>query len=166
MMPLFRNRRFAVRKTDKHEITWSNLAQDASSVQVIVLAKGTDSADKNTSSEVEVGSHVRSIYLEFHFSAEVVTNPKVIHWFLVGKRTGETIGTPSTYYSDERSSIFKRGMEMLVGDKSTVFKRIMVVRVPRKLQRMAKNMNLEFRYISTSTQTINACGFAIYKEEY
>ncbi len=163
----FRSRNFLRPvKSDKHEITWSNLAQDASAVQVIVLAKGTDSADKDASSEVEVGSNVKSIYFEFHFSAEVVTNPKVIHWFVVGKRTGETIGTPSTYYTDERSSIFKRGMEMLPKDLSTVFKRIFVVKVPRKFARMAKNMNIEFRYISTSTQTINACGIAIYKEYY
>ncbi len=153
-------------KSDKHELTWSNLAQDASSVQVIVLAKGTDSADKNASTEVEVGAAVRSIYFEFHFSANVITNPKVIHWFVVGKRTGETIGTPSTYYTDERSSIFKRGMEMLVKDTSTVFKRIFVVKVPKKFQRIAKNMNIEFRYIATSAEAINACGIAIYKEFY
>ncbi len=153
-------------KSDKHELTWSNLAQDASSVQVIVLAKGTDSADKNASTEVEVGAAIRSIYFEFHFSANVITNPKVIHWFVVGKRTGETIGTPSTYYTDERSSIFKRGMEMLVKDTSTVFKRIFVVKVPKKFQRIAKNMNIEFRYIATSAEAINACGIAIYKEFY
>ncbi len=153
-------------KSDKHELTWSNLAQDASSVQVIVLAKGTDSADKDAPTEVEVGSNVKSIYFEFHFSANVVTNPKVIHWFVVGKRTGETIGTPSTYYTDERSSIFKRGMEMLPKDVGTVFKRIFAVSVPRKFWRMAKNMNIEFRYIATSAEAINACGIAIYKEYY
>ncbi len=163
----FRSRNFLRPiKSDKHEITWSNLAQNASAVQVIPLALGVPSADKNTSTEVEVGSHVKSIYFEFHFSAQVVTNPKVIHWFLVGKRTGETVGTPSSYYTSERSSIFKRGMEMLPADQSTVFKRIFVVKIPRKFQRMADNMNLEFRYISSSTETINACGIAIYKEYY
>ncbi len=153
-------------KSDKHELTWSNLAQDASSVQVIVLAKSTDSADKDAPTEVEVGSNVKSIYFEFHFSANVITNPKVVHWFVVGKRTGETIGTPSTYYTDERSSIFKRGMEMLPKDASTVFKRVFAVPVPRKFWRMAKNMNIEFRYIVSSAEAINACGIAIYKEYY
>ncbi len=165
-MPFHRSNFLRPVKSDKHELTWSNLAQDASSVQVIVLAKGTDSADKNASTEVEVGAAVRSIYFEFHFSANTITNPKVIHWFIVGKRTGETIGTPSTYYTDERSSIFKRGMEMLVKDTSTVFKRIFVVKVPKKFQRIAKNMNIEFRYIATSAEAINACGIAIYKEFY
>ncbi len=57
-------------------------------------------------------------------------------------------------------------MEMLPKDASTVFKRIFVVKVPRKFQRMAQNMNIEFRYIATSTEAINACGIAIYKEYY
>ncbi len=164
-MPFFR-RGLATVKKDKHEITWSNLAQNASAVQVIVLAVGVPSADKNTSSECMVGSHIKSIYFEFHFSPQVTSNPKVIHWIIVGKRTGETIGSPATYYTSERSSIFKRGMEMLPASLDTVFKRIFVVRVPKKFQRMADNMNLELRYICSSTETINACGIAIYKELY
>ncbi len=164
-MPFSRRNRTIV-KSDKHELTWSNLAQDAGSVTVIVLAKGVPTSDKDTPSECVVGSHVRSIYVEMHFSANVVTNPKVISWFLVGKRTGETIGTPNTYNTVERSSIFKRGMEMLPKDLSTVYKRVFVVRVPKKFQRMANNMNIELRYIASSTEAINACGFAIYKELY
>ncbi len=166
-MPFRRNSRFkAPIKTDKHEITWSNLGQNAGSVQQIILAAGTNSADKDTSTEVEVGSHVRSIYFEFHFSAAQTGNVNVIHWNIFGSKTGETIGIPSTYYTDNRSAVFKRGMEMLPVNVSTVFKRIFVVRIPKKFQRMTKNAFLIFQYIASSTQTINACGIAIYKEQY
>ncbi len=153
-------------KTDKHEIAWSNLAQDAGAVQSITLSLAVSSADKDTSTEVEIGSRIKSIYFEFHFSANVVTNPKVIHWIIIGVKPGETIQSPALYYQTSRATIFKRGMEMLPKDLSTVFKRIFVARVPKKFLRQTDNFQLQFRYICTSTEAINACGFAIYKEEY
>lgn len=162
----FRRRRSNPIKTDKHEITWSNLGQNASTVQTVTLAKTVDVADKDAASDTSVGSHVRSIYFEFHFSPEVITSSKVIHWQIVGYQAGQTIGVPSLYYQDERAIIFKRGMEMLVKDVGTVYKRIFVVKVPRKFQRQVKNLSLFFRYICSSTETINACGIAIYKEQY
>ncbi len=165
-MPFRRQRFLAPLKTDKHEVTWSNLNQDASAVKQITLAVGTNAADKNNSTEVEVGAHVRSIYFEFHFSPAQTGVVKVIHWNIFGSKIGETIGVPSTYYTPDRAAVFKRGMEMLPVNVATVFKRVFVVKVPKKFQRMTKNSFLIFQYIASSAETINACGFAIYKEQY
>ncbi len=162
-MPFFRRFRPVV-KSEKHEVTWSNLAQNASTTQTINICNPVDPAQKDGPTEVLIGSQVRSLYLEFHFSAQVVTNPKVIHWFIIMERIGQTTNTPSTYYAPERSQIFKRGMEMLPADQSTVFKRIMVVKIPRFMQRQKENSDIRLEYICSSTETINACGFCIYKE--
>ncbi len=153
-------------KTDKHEVVFTDLAKNASSVQSVNLAVGTPSADKDSATEVEIGSHVKSIYVELNIAAETVTNPKVVHWAINLARTGETIAIPSLYYQDSRSRMLKRGMEMLPKDVATVYKRIFVVRIPRSYQRMAANTFIQFRYIATSTETINICGFFIYKEFY
>ncbi len=153
-------------KRDKHEITWSNLAQDASSIQVINLAKGVFPATKDGANpiECEIGSKLSSIYFEFHFSANVVTNPKVIHWQVFRTLAGQTQPSPATYYNEERAQIIKRGMEMLPKALDTVFKRVFVVRIPKFMQRMREDSTWSLGYISTSTEAINACGFAIYQE--
>ncbi len=148
----------------KHEITWSDLAIDASAIIVKDIAIGVEPPDKNLATEVAIGSTVRSIYFEFHFSAQTTTNPKVIHWTIGKEPFGTNLGSPSSYNTIDRRFIFKRGMEMLPADKSTVFKRIFVVRIPPRFRRIGDNDKLFLRYISTSAETINACGFAIYKE--
>ncbi len=155
-------------KTDKHEVTWTNLAQDASSATFIGLTRGVTAADKNLSTECMVGSHVKSIFLEFHFSANVVTNPKVIHWIIIARPANLSPAaiTPSLYYQIGRKYIIKRGMEMLPKDLGTVYKRIIVVKIPRVYQRVGLDDALNFVYIATSTEAINACGIAIYKEFY
>ncbi len=104
------------------------------------------------------------IYLEFQFSAEAITNPKVIHWRVMLQRTGQDLTSASGYYQVDRSQILKRGMEMMVKDVGTLVKRINYVRIPKSFQRMKANQKIEFNYQSTSSQTVNACGFAIYKE--
>lgn len=148
----------------KHEITWSNLVQNAAATQTIVLAKGTPSADVNDGTEVEIGHKVTRIYFEFHFSADTVVNPKVIHWVIDCTLSGMTAGNPNTYNQDDRSFIFQRGMEMLPQDQSTVFKRILSVKVPKIYQRAKANWFLRLRYICSSAEAINACGIAIYKD--
>ncbi len=162
----FRFRRGNPVKLDKHEITWSNLSQDASSITTITLAKGVQVGSKDSSTECAVGSHVKRLYLEFHFSAEDITVAKVIHWEIISIPTGLTVGGTATYYGASRARIFQRGMEMLPKDVGTVYKRIISVKVPKVYQRMQENANLVFRYVSTSTTTINACGICIYKEIY
>ncbi len=153
-------------KTDKHEVVFTDLSKDAGAVQTVNLAVGTPSADKDLPTEVEIGSHVKSIYVELNIAAETITNAKVVHWAINLARTGETIAVPSLYYQDSRSRMLKRGMEMLPKNVSTVYKRIFVVRIPKSYQRMAANSFIQFRYIATLTETINICGFFIYKEYY
>ncbi len=153
-------------KTDKHEVTWSNLVQDASTVITIVIATAVQSADKNASTEIEIGSHIKSIYFEFHFAASVITNAKVIHWVIEYLPVGSSSFTPSLYYQSQRSYTMKRGMEMLPKDVGTVYKRVFVVKIPRIYQRGKQGGIIRLRYVSTSSEAINACGFAIYKEFY
>ncbi len=165
-MPYSRSRRsMAPLVTDKHEVVWSNLSQNASSVQTINLAVGTVVADKDTASEVAIGSKITSIYFEFHFSSEAGADARVIHWQVIRQSSGQTIAVPSLYYQVNRSAIMKRGMEMLPDDDSVVFKRIFVLRIPKIYQRALQGGALKFQYICTSASTINACGFAIYKEK-
>ncbi len=142
------------------------MAQNASSVQTVVLATTVDAADKSSSNEVILGGHVKFLYMEFHFSAQTVTNPKVIHWTVEIVEPGQSASTPSSYYQSRRAFIIKRGMEMLPADTSTVFKRIVPVAIPKIYQRRKDLSRIEFRYISSSTETINACGITIYKEFY
>ena len=99
--------------SNKHEITWSNLSQNASTLQTVTLVTGVKSADADGATGVEVGNKVRAIYFEFHFSPAQTGNANVIHWHIVGRPTGLTINNPSVYYQDDRSYTFKRGMEML-----------------------------------------------------
>ncbi len=150
--------------SDKHEITWSNLSQDASGAQAIQIVDVVQPGVKSAADEIAVGSKVFSIYFEFHFAPESTTTAKVIHWEIVGYPDGATPTGASLYYQDDRARIFKRGMEMLVRDQGTVFKRIFVVKIPKKMQRPANDFNIQLRYICSSAETINACGFAIYKE--
>ncbi len=162
-MPRFRQ----LVKRDKHETTWSNIGQDASTATIeVVLLKGVDVGAKLAGTDNAVGSHVRSIYFEFHFSPAQTGNVNVIHWEVVGVLPNQTLNNPSVYYQDERSQIMKRGMEMLPTNVSTVFKRIFVVKMPRKFQRIQQGFEVRFRYQASSTQTINACGIVIYKEIY
>ncbi len=149
---------------NKHEITWSNLSQNASTITNIILAQGVQNADADVASETVVGSKVGWLYVEMHFSAQVITNAKVIHWTIEQLRVGQTSPNPNVYYQDTRSQIIKRGMEMLPKDVGTVFKRIFTVKIPQSFQRQKMNQQLVLRYISSSTETINACGFVIYPE--
>ncbi len=160
---VFRRNNLRPINSEKKEITWSNLVQDASSTQTITLFEGVATADVNLATEVEVGSRVLWIYLEFHFSANVVTNPKVIHWQIIFIPEGMTVGSPSSYNQGNKSYIIKRGMEMLPKDLGTVYKRIFTVKIPRAYQRVKVNTDCLFQYIATSSEAINACGIGIFK---
>ncbi len=151
----------------KHEISWSNLGQDAGTTQTIVLAEGTQAADITdaTATEVKSGARITSLFFEFQFSPEVVTNTKIIHWHVAFQPIGTSTGVASLYQLVQRRFILKRGMEMLVKDVGTVFKRVFVVKIPYKYQRLGIADQLVFKYICTSTQTINACGISIYRAQ-
>ncbi len=160
-MPFHRMR--PVIKGNKHEITWSNLAQDASAGITIQIYKGTDSADLNTANEAGIGARVTSVYFEFHFSPAQTGSPNVIHWECGFAPFGQVLPEPNTYQDPRRSQIIKRGMEMLPVNVATVFKRIFVVKIPRKYQRVVDSTAFQFKYIASSTQTQNACGIAIFR---
>ncbi len=161
--------RFRVRpmvNSQKHENTWSFLAQNASSQKNIDIVKATDRGviDTANPAEVAIGSKIKWIYFEFHFSAEVTGNTNVVHWKIEIQKAGSAATDPNTYNQIDKSFIIKRGMEMLPKAVSTVFKRIFVVKIPRNYQRQSAGMLIKFRYITSSTDTINTCGVTIFKE--
>ncbi len=151
----------------KHEISWSNLGQNASTTITVPLAIGTQAADITdaTATEVKSGARITSIFFEINFSPEVISNTKIVHWHVAFQPIGTSTGVASLYQLVQRRFILKRGMEMLVKDVGTVFKRVFVVKIPYKYQRLGIADELVFKYIATSTETINACGIAIYRAQ-
>ncbi len=164
-MPLRRGR-FAPLQSNKHEVTFSHLAQDSAANQTVTLATGTDSADKDNSTEVGIGSHIRWIFCEFNFSAEVISVVKTVHWALRYVPPGQTPSVANQLFGIDRSYVIKRGMEMLPKDVSTVYKRVFVLKIPKKYQRIQDQAQLQFTYIVSSTNATNACGIFVYKELY
>ncbi len=163
----FRNRFRPIVKTEKHEIVHSFLAGDASSQQNVTLGTGVTVGNKTGPTDTAIGSHVRSIFFELNVSALTITNPKIVHWTVSFNPTGAgSVPSPATYDTSSKSRIIHRGMEMLPKDASTVFKRVFVVRVPKKYQRQVEGRSMMFNYIATSAELINLCFFAIYKEIY
>ncbi len=162
-MPFSRRNRLRPINSVKQEITWSNLGQNAGTTITIDLVTGVDPAGTNIAGEVETGSAVHSVYVEMHFSAAQTGNANVIHWKIEKIPALLTPTIPSLYFQTDRKHILKRGMEMLPVNVATVFKRIFVVRIPRGISRFGDGDKLTLTYIASSTQTINACGFAIYK---
>ncbi len=116
-----------------------------------------------TATEVKSGARVRWIYLEFHFSAETITNTKVIHWNVSFEPIGTATQIANAYQQPSRRFIMKRGMEMLPKDVSTVFKRIVSVKIPYKYQRLGIDDEIVFNYQASLAESINACGIAIYR---
>ncbi len=149
--------------SDKHEVTWTNLASNLSTILTVVLARGKKFADVNASTEVPVGSKVYGIYIEFNIAAEEITSPKKLEWKVFANPVGQTASSPALYYQTDRSYILKRGMEMLPKDVSTVYKRVFFVRIPRNYQRMKEDYDLNISFVVSSTETVNLCGIAIYK---
>ncbi len=158
--------RFSKLKSVKHEITWSLLALNNATTTNIVLVDGVNTAALTAPEEVLMGHSVKFIYLEFHFSAETVTNPKVVHWVVESIKGGQTTGNPNVYNLPYRAQIIQRGMEMLPKSVNTIFKRIVQIRIPRHMQRITEESLIRFRFITSSSETINACGIGIYKEIY
>ncbi len=153
-------------KTDKHEIVWRDLAIDAGTTVRRVIGTGVDVGSKTINTDISVGAHVRWIYFEINFAAQTTTNPKTVDWQVVWEAPGVTHNVPNLMYQDDRSYVLKRGLEMLPSDVATVYKRIFVVKIPRSYQRIKQGVDIIFQYIASSTEAINVCGFAIYKEIY
>ncbi len=127
--------------------------------------------EPSTASQVETGSHVKSIYFETNLNGvDNSGSVAVFHW-MVYKSPSFEIGTldPTTYDASTKRWIIKRGMEMLpeipIGSGGTVqTKRIFVVKIPRHMQRMGEADRMVLTYKSTSASGINYCGITIFKE--
>ncbi len=153
-------------KTEKHEITFSRLAANDSSTQAIVLSQGVDVGAKTGATDCAIGSHIKWVFCEINFAAETITNPKVINWVVRVVPPLQTEDIPTTVNGAAKSYILKRGMEMLPSDQGTVYKRVFVVKIPKIYQRVKQAQNIEFQYVSSSTETGNTCGIFVYKEIY
>ncbi len=166
----FSRRALALRpiKTDKHEVVWTTLSQDLAPAVATQIVIGVQSADKDASTEVEVGSHVKFIYFEFMLNAEVITNAKVVDWIVIFRpqNVSSAAQTPTLFYQNGRNLILRRGREMLPKSNTTTYKRIIGVRIPRKYQRIGESDTINITFGSSSSEAINLCGFAIYKEFY
>jgi len=163
-MPLFR--KGPPVKLDKHETTFTDLVVDASTTRNTNIYTGVDVGAKTATQDVAVGSHVRWLYCEINFGAQVITNPKTVHWTIRIVAPGQVASIPTQFYSTDRSYVLKRGMEMLPKDVGTVYKRIFVVKIPKGYQRVKQGQVLEFEYVSSSSETMNACGIFIFREQY
>jgi len=157
-------------KTEKHETTWSNLGENASTVKSVVLIK-TTAGEPAVGNDVETGSQVKSIYVETNLNG--VDNSgtvQVFHWMIYkNPTTSFAVLDPTTYDSSFKRFILKRGMEMLpeipLGSGGTVqTKRIFVVKIPKVYHRFGELDQLVLSYKSTSASGINFCGIAIFKE--
>ncbi len=157
-------------KTEKHETTWSNLGENASTVKSVTLID-TSAGEPSTGNQVETGSQIKSIYIEFNLNG--VDNSgavQVFHWQIYKNPALEfAIQDPTTYDGSRKRFILKRGMEMLpeipLGSGGTVqTKRIFVVKIPRVYHRFGEADQLVLSYKSTSASGINFCGIAIFKE--
>ncbi len=150
--------------SDKKERTWSLLGLDAGTAdQVVNIITSVSVSTVNADFEAMVGSSIGSMYFEFHFSAAQTGNANVIHWKIVRVPASTTITSPNVYYQLDRSKTLKRGMEMLPVNVSTVFKRIFTIPPGMLKRRLAEGDRIDFIFRASSTQQINACGFAITK---
>ncbi len=155
--------------TEKMEVTWSLLGLNASTVQTILISIAKKDP---TGTEIHTGSHIKWLYFEMNLNG--VDNSGVVqvfHWLVqhVPKDDTSLRQSPSTYDSLAKSLIIKRGMEMLpeipIGSGGTVqTKRIFVVKIPKRYQRRAEDDAFRLQFISSSTSSINFCGFCIFKE--
>ncbi len=164
-------RKFALRPvhSEKHEIAWTFLAQNASGIQTVDLIHAKDGG--TDADHVDVGATVKGLYIEFNLNG--VDNSgasQVFHWY-VWKNVGSlsTVISPATYNNVLKRFILKRGMEMLpevpLDSGGTVqTKRIFYVALPPRIRRMADEDKIQLIYVATSASGINFCGFTVYKE--
>ncbi len=156
--------------SEKHEITWSFLGQNASAVQSIVIAKAISGAPV-LATDIKTGDTLGSIFIEFNLNGvDNSGTAQIIHWAIVKVPAGD--GTfridPAIYNSNKKRFTFHRGMEMLpevpLASGGTVqTKRVFTVKLPKRFQRMGEDDEVSLQYKSTSASGINFCGIAIWK---
>lgn len=154
-------------QSEKHEITWSNLAQDFATTPLeVVLVEGKTLGATSADNEVQIGAQVRGIYLEFNIGVNTVTSAKVVHWKVAKKPFATTISAANTYHQADKRFIFRRGMEMFNPGASSagiLFKRIIYVPIPPRYRRIGDGDEIVLMLEASSTETMSCCGFAIYK---
>ncbi len=148
-------------KSEKQEVTFSNLGTAGATVQHIAVVTATDGP--TTAGEVNVGDTVKWINVEVNISPEQVTETKVFHWIIWKKLSTLTNLIPSTYDDSNKRLIIRRGMEMLVKDVNFVVKRMFPIVLPKSYRRFGEGQQLFFSYVTSSANTVNTCGFFVYK---
>ncbi len=148
-------------KSEKEELTWSNLATDLGAGIQIALATAVDSP--TTAGQVEVGDTIPWVYIEFNVSAETITNTKIFHWYVMKVPAGVTPGSAALYDVNTKRHVLKRGMEMVPKSVNTIIKRIFVVPLPRNLRRMGDGDKIIIQGNASLTETMNWCGIAIFR---
>ncbi len=148
---------------EKHEITWSKLA-DASATQDIQIAIGTK--DVTGVEEVRIGSHINWLYVEFNVTNDATTD-MIFHWKIVKEPFGTNTTAASTYDQIDKRFIMKRGMEMLsASEPGTIFKRMFTVKIPQRFRRMGDTDQLILKVTKSSATATNFCGFIVFKETF
>ncbi len=155
--------------SEKKETTWTFLAQNASTIQTITLVNAVRTP--STGVEVNIGSIVKWLYIETNLNGVDNSSGAQIFHFQIYKSPNNQLGNidPSIYDAVTKKWVLKRGMDMLpdipLGSGGTVqTKRVMVIRIPKKMQRMGDNDKIILTYKSTSASGLNYCGFSIFKE--
>ncbi len=157
-------------KSEKHEVSWIFLAQNASTTQTVSLIDAVP-GEPSGANEVEVASTVRSIYVEFNLNG--VDNSgasQVFNWSISKQPANSNIAPdPGLFDTKDKRFILKRGMEMLpevpLDSGGTVqTKRIFVVKIPPRMSRWGEDDQLILQYKATSASAVNFCGFVIFKE--
>lgn len=153
-------------QSEKREITFTNLIQDAGTADIqIDVIEAVDAGNVNLDKEVINGARISWVFFEINFSANNVTTSKVVHWKIQKIPSGLTgISNANVYNANDKKFIFKRGMEMLpINGSSSQTKRIFAVRIPKRYRAFQEEDKLVIRYRCTDTTPINVCGVAIYK---
>ncbi len=127
--------------------------------------KGQTPLNVSAANECVLGSKIPWIYVEVNFSKEAITTTTIVHWLIARKPADNAIMVADVYYDPDKRFIIKRGMEMLPKDVNHVVKRIIPVKVPKGMQRIGRDDNWVFKYVSSNTNTLNTCGFAIIKPQ-
>ncbi len=171
-MPYSRRRMFSNRpiQSEKHEITWSNLGENASTTKSVELID-TAAGEPSSANTVETGSHVKWIYLEFNLNGvDNSGSVQVFHWLIIKSPAGDFPSVdPAIYDAARKRFVIKRGMEMLpaipLGSGGTVqTKRVFTLKIPRHFQRFGEADQLILYYKSTSSSGVNFCGIGIFRE--
>ncbi len=171
---VFRNRnRLRPVNTLKHTIDQQNTIAAGTAID-IQLVKCVENAVSTTAIENDIGSHVRSLFLNIQVinSIDAVGTINNVYMYIFGNPGDNVPGVsiPAVNIvgtSDFRKQIFHQEMAML-GDQAdgipiTLFKG--VIKIPRKFQRLGVNDVINVRVgTPTGGAEIDACVQCIYKE--